>query len=120
MLQGPQITGTPGIATAGLFHHVLHACCMSDIRPSVRLSAAFTPTKQHLASCQHRVCIRKKPRRTKLPERLFTEALALREAKFKLSHDVRLLVQFCKTQHWPEAAGPGGGSRSGKVWLSSC
>lgn len=61
--------------------------------------------KQHLASCQHHVCIRKKPRRSKLPERLFTEVLALGEVKFKLSHDVRLLVQFCKT---PALAGGSG------------
>lgn len=58
MLQGPQITGTPGIATAGLFHHVLHACCMLDICPSVHLSVCSVQPHETafslvLASCLH-------------------------------------------------------------------
>lgn len=120
VLWGPQTSGTPGIATTGLFHRVL----LHVGHPSVRPSAAFTPKKRHLAACQHRVRIRKKPRRTKLPERLLTEALALRNAKFKLSHD----VFACAILHKPALAVGSAvtgweqepETRNRKVWLSSC
>lgn len=64
MLQGPQITGTPGIATVGLFHHVLHACCMLDIHLSVRPSVCSVQPHETAFSLVPASCLRQEKAQT--------------------------------------------------------